>query len=124
MSEFISISEVLEYLHSGKPFVNMKVVTYDHFRRDRSGKILHIPEGVLLWGKPKTGKEPGERDLTEAERAAIAGTETPLLEKRNPNHRKWYTRNIRQFVGGQPTESIIKIHPALIIEFNGLKTVA
>lgn len=127
MTTTISIKEVLDYMHSGKPFVNMKVVTYDKRRKDRSGQILHIPEGVLVWGEgdPKPAPAQGERPMTALETALSGFERVPLEEdKRNPNHARWYTRNIRQFVGGQPTESIIKIHPALIIEFNGLTTTA
>jgi hypothetical protein len=44
----------------------------------------------------------------------------PVLDAgRNPNHQWHYTRNIRLLSQGMATESIIKIHPPLIIEFNG-----
>ena len=46
------------------------------------------------------------------------------LDKRNPLHNQHYTRNIRVVMDGLETESIYKIHPALIIEFNGQITTA
>ena len=41
------------------------------------------------------------------------------MAKRNPRHRRWYTRNICLLQNGVLTSIIRKIHPPLILEFNG-----
>lgn len=60
--------------------------------------------------------------MTALEKSLLT-TPPPFSEiERNPNHATHYTRNIRILMDGQPTEAIVKIHPALIIEFNGQPT--
>ncbi len=46
------------------------------------------------------------------------------IDKRDPNHGAHYTRNIRVIIDGHQTEILYKIHPLLIIEFNGQPTTA
>lgn len=113
----ITIAQCIEFMESGKPF-SCKVVSYD-LKRKSGGKILEYDEAILVQntkeeeeeaGRPRTNRETQVQRLTEM--------------KRNPSHRKWYTRNIQLLQDGFPTSLIKKIHPPLIIEFNGDKEVA
>jgi len=118
----ISIAKCLETMHSGAVF-SLRVVSYDKRRRDRCGIVQEYREAVLVWGdggKDRTMRK-GERDQTPLERSLIAAEPQPDW-KRDPNHAAHYTRNIRVYVDGQPTELTKKIHPLLIIEFNGQTT--
>jgi hypothetical protein len=118
--EMISIAEVLEKMHAGGVF-SLKVVAYDRRRREKSGKIVEYVEAGLVWGDggdDRTKNKTAERAPTALERQ-LSGLDE---NRRKPNHSGWYTRNIRLYQGGIPTEAVRKIHPPLIIEFNGEKT--
>lgn len=118
----ISIKECLVIMHTGAQF-SLKVVQYDKRRKEKRGKVLEVPCAVLVWGDGGSDrtKRAGERQPTALERALSGEND---LDKRNPNHEHHYTRNIRAVMDGLETEVIYKIHPALIIEFNGQKTTA
>ena len=118
----ISIKKCLEVMHSGAVF-SLRVVSYDKRRKDKTGKVREYAEAVLLWGDEKEvgSKKRSEREMTALEKSLMAAP--PIAEtERNPNHAIHYTRNIRILMDGQPTEAVVKIHPALIIEFNGEPT--
>lgn len=117
----ISIRECLEIMHSGAVF-SLTVVTFDKRRKDRCGKLKQYDEAVLVWGDGGSDrtKPKGERLPTALEQSLISAE--PTIGKRDPNHAWHYTRNIRILSDGQPTEAIVKIHPPLIIEFNGQTT--
>lgn len=108
-------------MHSGAVF-SLRVVSYDKRRKDKTGQVREYAEAVLVWGEasPNPSKG-GERALTALEKSLLSAA-PPVEIERNPNHAAHYTRNIRVLVDGQPTEAIVKIHPALIIEFNGQTT--
>lgn len=82
---------------------------------------MYFEEAVLMWKEAETAQKVphGERPMTALERR-LTGIED--AERRNPNHQQHYTRNIRILQRGQPTEMEVKIHPPLIIEFNGETT--
>lgn len=108
-------------MHAGEVF-SIKVVTYDRRRRNKCGQVLHIEQAALVWGdggSERTQKSAGERPPTPLE-SALASMASG--GERDPNHAHHYTRNIRVYQNGQPTEMIRKIHPPLIIEFNGKTT--
>lgn len=118
----ISIRQCLEIMHSGAVF-SLKVVAYDKRRKDKTGQVKEYREAVLVWGNGEKSRKttPGERQPTALERSLLS--EAPIQDTgRNPNHQWHYTRNIRLLMDGLPTESIKKIHPPLIIEFNGETT--
>lgn len=118
----ISIKQCLEVMHSGAQF-SLKVTQYDKRRKDKRGKVLDVACAVLVWGDGgnERTKRGSERQPTDLERALSGEND---LDKRNPAHEQHYTRNIRVVVDGLETEVIYKIHPALIIEFNGQTTTA
>jgi hypothetical protein len=118
----ISIKECLEIMHSGAHF-SLKVVQYDQRRKEKRGKVLEIASGELVWGDGCNDKaqRQSERQPTDLEKALMGGNE---ITGRNPNHAHHYTRNVRVLLDGMKTESIHKIHPSLIIEFNGQTTTA
>ncbi len=120
-SIMIAIKDVLAHMHAGKPF-SLRAVRYDKRRRERIGQIIEVPEAVLVWGdggNDRVAQLPEQRQPTALERSYFAAEEAP---RKNPNHEANYTRNIRMLVDGQPTESMMKIHPLLIIQFNGQVT--
>lgn len=117
----ITLRECLEAMHSGAVF-SLRVVTFDRRRKDKCGKVVEYPQASLVWGdggNARSRKALAERAPTALERA-LSGMDD--MDKRDPNHARWYTRNIRLYQQGLPTEAIKKIHPALIIEFNGETT--
>lgn len=118
----ISIAECLQIMHSGAEF-SLKVVQFDRRRKEKQGRILEVPCAVLVWGDGGNDrvKMAGERPLTDLERILSGGSGTM---KKDPSHEHHYTRNIRVIVDGLQTEVIYKIHPPLIIEFNGQTTTA
>lgn len=116
----ISIKKCLEVMHSGAVF-GLKVVSYDKRRKEQNGQVTHYPSAVLVWGdggNDRTRERDSEREPTALERTLTRGASSEAI-KRDPGHAAHYTRNIRLMVDGKPTEIIKKIHPALIIEFNG-----
>jgi len=117
-ARMITLRECLEVMHSGAVF-SLRVVTFDRRRAAKCGKIIEYPEASLVWGdggNDRSRKAVAERAPTALERA-LSGMDD--MDKRDPQHANWYTRNIRLHQQGAPTEAIKKIHPALIIEFNG-----
>lgn len=123
MKELITVRDMLKLMESGSIF-SIRGNTYS--RRDKSGgELYHYPECQLLTEATSTpiastSVAEMQRPLTAAEQGLPSSTATP--RKRNPNHRQWYTRNVRICQAGQPTGIIHKIYPPLIQEING-KTV-
>lgn len=122
----ISIKKCLEIMHAGEKF-SLKVVQYDRRRKDKRGAILYIPEAQLVWGDggADRAKPKGERQMTDLEKRLSGFQEEAAGDgSRDPNHAWHYTRNVRELINGEPTPVIRKIHPPLIIEFNGQTTTA
>lgn len=109
-------------MHSGALF-SARVIRFDRRRKEKNGQVIEIIQGKLVWGDGGSDRKErlSERSPTPLERE-LSGMDEEL--RKNPNHRQWYTRNVREYVDGRPTETIIKIHPLLIIEFNGVTTTA
>jgi len=105
--------KLLEYMDSGKIF-SCKVVTYDKNRK-KGGTIVEYSEAKQL-GAGEGEHIPEQRPPTRIE--AKRSPNKPGT-KRNPNHRKYYTRNIVIYQNGVETAIKRKIHPPLIVEFNG-----
>lgn len=121
----ITVSECLKIMDSGSPF-SCLVVTYDRTRK-KGGKLLEIPQARIerkaddpntQYPIPNTGQRPPTPH--EAKLAALA---SPSAGGRNPNHSHWYTRNLTILADGHPLTDLVKIHPPLLIEFNGMEVV-
>jgi hypothetical protein len=81
--------------------------------------VIEYDQAQLVWGNGGQEKVKGEREPTPLERAMMS----PMtINTRKPNHAWHYTRNVRILSEGMATEAIVKIHPPLIIEFNGQTT--
>ncbi len=109
-----SFKQILSYMESGRTFT-AKVVTYDRSRQE-GGELIELSGRML---RPEEDiRHKGGRSLTREERRkdSIIGL------RRNPNHRRWYTRNIQLYSDGIPTIVIKKIHIPLIVEFQGQPT--
>lgn len=108
--ELISIRDMLEDMEMGQPF-SMKVVKYNK-QAVTGGNILEIEEAFLRKkssiNRPKEITDPATREGGQS---------------KAPNHFKNYTRNIRLLKNGGPTNTIVKIHPPLVLEYNGKKVV-
>lgn len=93
-------------MNSGQVFT-CKVVTYDQ-KRKTGGEIKEY-RAILMQGKDRGEKL---RPMTPREKLKSA-------DSRNPNHKQWYTRNIRIVTHDNFETTIVrKIHIPLIIEFN------
>jgi hypothetical protein len=123
----ISLKQCLEVMHRGATF-GFVAVSYDKQRQDRCGRLIEYQEAVLVWGDktdradtPTAAAPNSERQPTPLERSMMPAQDV-IEQGRKPNHAQHYTRNVRILMNGQPTEAIVKIHPALIIQFNGQVT--
>lgn len=116
-NEVITVGQMLKQMETGIRF-SLKVVSYDR-KRKTGGEVKEYPEACLVMADEE--KEKRSRPKTEAEQqreVQMQGAE------KNPAHYLWYTRNIRLLQAGTPTALIRKIHPPLVVEFNGKKVVA
>lgn len=115
MEKVMTVKECLAYMETGQVFT-AKVVKFDESRK-KGGGILEM-EAVFL---PATKRErvDGQRLPTEVEQKRM---QLAAL-RRNPKHKKHYTRNVALCVNAYPTSEIRKIHPPLLIVFNGIKVV-
>jgi len=104
----ITTAEILAYMKSGKTF-SMKVCSYDRSRK-KGGKVREFPEAILTQAGPIASRPPTSIEKKQAELARI---------RKNPHHRSHYTRNITILANGRKTSIVEKIHPPLILEFNG-----
>jgi hypothetical protein len=115
----ITLQEALNWMQSGKPF-SCKVVSYDRTRHT-GGTILEYPEAVQLL---PSGQSPPSGDLGGLGVRGRTRTEqlrSQLYEQasRKPQHGKHFTRNIQLLQDGHPVVIVKKIHPVLLLEFNG-----
>ena len=111
----ITTRQALDILGSGR-IVALTFITYDKSKDDRSGRIIHLEEAQLVRKhlKPKTVLEPVAAQL------AVEVPNEPISEtRRNPQHQRNYTRNVRKMQNGFPTAIIRKLHPPLIIAVDG-----
>lgn len=111
----ITRDEMLERMESGEVFS----LTYCTFsiQKKKGGERVELPEAVLL----KPGDLPDEdlppgRNMTEIE-------SKEYQSKKKPNHAKYFTRNFRMMIDGQPTNVVRKIHIRCIEEFNGCQVI-
>lgn len=101
---------MLAQMETGMVF-SCKVVSFDRNRK-KGGTIVTYEEAVLVQREEKQKKKSRSRTLHEKQKEL---EET----RKNPRHKSWYTRNIRLCVNKAPTSIIKKIHPPLVVEFNG-----
>ena len=118
MSEVISVKDCLAKMDAGEVF-SFKCITYNKQKKS-GGKIEESFEARLLVKDTRipTAETIANREARNAKRKTKYGTD--WMTMKNPNHRKHYTRNIEVMFDGHPTGHIIKIHPPLLIEFNGI----
>lgn len=122
---FITERDMLAIMNAGRTF-SCTVVQYSD-QRHRGGKVAHYAEAQLMDPLAERARILG-RPLTTTERDALLAqdaqddTAAERRAKRDPNHRGFYTRNIRIYSAGAPTGVVKKIRPPLVVTFNG-KTV-
>jgi len=107
--DFYTVTECVRIIMAGHRF-SCKFVTYDRVRK-KGGKVRAFSEAV--WERQGDDPDP-KSDAIPAEPATTSDHTT-----RAPRHRKWRTMNVRLLVDGHPTGQVRKIHPNLLIEFNG-----
>lgn len=113
--EIITIKQCLRVIETGEPFTATSVA-YDR-QRKKGGQIKEI-EAIFLVRQKQPAVD-GLRSPTEMEKKKQQLAEV----KRNPNHKKWYTRNVALAVNGVASSEIRTIHPPLFLTFNGKKVV-
>jgi len=106
----ITLRECLDYMQSGQPF-SFVCVAYDRQRRS-GGHLVEVPE-ARIWSQKQV---PGARSATRMEELRF-GT------RRSPRHGEHFTRNVEIYQDGHSTNIIRKIHPPLLLEFNGREVV-
>jgi hypothetical protein len=111
MENIITVADCLKYMETGAVF-SAKWVTFDKKRRT-GGDFSEVLEASLLKREnpEKSGSTPRAR--TAREQSLDEATRRPA------NHSEHYTRNIQLHTAGQATEIIKKLHPPLLVEFNG-----
>jgi hypothetical protein len=114
--EIITVAQVLKEMETGRAF-DLTFVTYDRRRKGTGGELRSVRAVLLCPDTDQPEPEPGQRPptRTEANRAALDAQENG----RNPNHSKWYTRNIVMVVDGHVTSQVRTVHPPLFAVFNG-----
>jgi hypothetical protein len=120
MSSYITERDMLAYMETGKAF-SLSCVSYDR-KRKTGGKVVQYAEAILVQAK-KEAKANARRSLTPTEKRDIEARTAHQGPSKNPHHRKFYTRNIRILQDGHPTSIQRKIHPPLVIEFNGKRVI-
>jgi len=106
----ITLKQALAIMESGEVF-SIEYVTCDH-QKKQGGKKISFKEAKLLQRKKnKPTTSPGIEKTTDSR--------IKTLKSKSPNHKTWFTRNIRILQSGKETGMIKKIHPPLIIKFNG-----
>lgn len=116
----ISTKQMLAEMETGKPF-SIKRVSYN--RSKKTGGLITFTEEAILYTKKKADQDAQDRvgrPLTVVEQKQ---KELQELKAKQPNHRKWYSRNMVLCVDGHPSSIIRKFHPPLVLEFNGIKVV-
>ncbi|MEM6772305.1 MAG: hypothetical protein AAF597_17145 [Bacteroidota bacterium] len=116
MSSYIIERDMLKVMETGRVF-SMRVVTYDR-RRSTGGKVKYYPEAILVQPQKEAASN-ANRPLTPAEMKAIEFWNETKGGHKDPHHKQFYTRNIRMMQNGHPTGEQKKIHPPLVLEFNG-----
>lgn len=119
----ITTSKALQIIQSGQPFT-FQCVTCDRARK-RGGKIIEGEAKLLIKHEaPEIDEGPAAaRPMTDTE-AKRASLSLPTPDNsRNPNHHLHFTRNIVMLADGHPVHPPLKIHPPLLIKFNGLEVV-
>jgi len=106
--EQITVRDMIKYMESGGAF-SLIYITYDA-KRNKGGKVISYPEAMLL----QSTIQQGQRQATAQE----AKQEELKRLRKDPNHGRWYTRNIRLLVNGYPSSVKKKIHPPLVVVFN------
>jgi len=117
MKDHITIGQMLKIMHSGEQF-SVTLIKYDGNRRT-GGQVRHYAEARILKGDEEKAKAQRPKTAEELSRES----EIERVEKK-PSHYLWFTRNIRLMQDGADTALIRKIHPPLVIEFNGKMVVA
>jgi hypothetical protein len=113
--DLISVKNCLQEMETGTVF-SCKCVAFDRKRRT-GGEVQEYHEAVLLQ-RGQTPEAPTDRAPTAVEQATQGFFE--IAEKtKAANHAAHYTRNIRLYCDGHPTEIVRKIHPPLLVEFQG-----
>jgi hypothetical protein len=107
----ITVREMLAFMETGALF-SVQGVTYNRRAKKGGGKIYEYLECMLAQAVPG---QKLDRPATLKEDANQRVKHT----RNNPNHGMWYTRNIIICQNGHPTTMIRKIHPPLVVYFNG-----
>ena len=103
----ISVGEMLEEMQTGSIF-SLEYVKLDR-KRNTGGEIARFPQAMILQAEQKK---------------IVTGSERKVIRARKAQHRKHFTRNIVICAEGSPTNIIRKIHPPLVLTFNGLTVTA
>ena len=106
-NNIITIKEMLQHIHSGKPF-SMIVVSYDRNRKRGGSLKTYLEARLLRRGDQEKAKG---RKLTPVEGGSKKSRQNEL-----------YTRTILLMQNGQDTSLKRDIHPPLVFKFNN-KTV-
>lgn len=104
---------MLKVMESGNPF-SIRFVTYDK-QRKKGGEVREYPEAVL-----------NQREISlESPRKPFDSSDSSIThrKKHQPNHYKNATRALRILINGNKTETIVKFHIFLVLEFNGKKMI-
>jgi len=110
-----TVKECLDYMESGRAW-SCRYVTYNR-QKKTGGEVEVVFEAVLA--REEEGAN-SDRNQTRAEQRNNIQKKEAL---KNPNHSQWYTRNYVLCEGGIPSSIVRKLHPPLLIEFNGEKVV-
>jgi hypothetical protein len=119
-TDILTFKECLDAIDKGEAF-SLTCVTWDEKRPDNSGNIRVIDEAMLL---VHAGKLYGSgRGTTKAEEGGEpqAASDKPLVTTKKVDTSLFFIRDIQPLTGGIPVGHPIRVHPDLILFFNGKK---
>ena len=105
----ITLLDMLKEMETGAVF-SLTLIRYDR-KRKTGGQVVTYDEARLY--------QPAQKSTSSVNAHRMAAIKT----SRRPNHGQWFTRNIQLLQDGYPIDMIRKIHPPLVVTFNG-KTLA
>jgi hypothetical protein len=118
-TDILTFKECLEAMDKGEAF-SLTCVTWDEKRPDNSGNICVIDEAMLLVHAGKlygSGRGTTKNEENVGEVLNLAD----VVKTKKVDTSLFFIRDIQPLTGGIPVGHPIRVHPDLILFFNGKK---
>jgi hypothetical protein len=125
-SDILTFKDCLAAMDKGEAF-SVTYLTYDEKRPDNTGNLRHLDEAMLLVHAGKLyGLGRGITKIEEGTAQNVGGASSlPDVESTEKNTKKvssrYFIRDIQPLTGRIPVGHPVRLHPRLILFFNGKK---